>query len=74
MARDEPPGSGTLLIATLLLLGLAFAGSWIVVYVQPGSDPWAIVPWFLLTAALVIVVGLLLILRRGRGPDEDVRR
>jgi hypothetical protein len=66
MASYGPPESGTLLIATLLLLGLAFAGSWIVAYVQPGSDPWAIVPWFLAAAALIVVVGLIFILRRGR--------
>ena len=66
MPRSEPPEAGTLLIAALLLLLLAFAGSWIIAYVQPGSHPWEIVPWFLLAAALIIVVGLIVIIERAR--------
>ena len=47
MARSEPPEAGTLLIAALLLLLLAFAGTWIIAYVEPNTNPWRIVPWFL---------------------------
>jgi zinc transporter ZupT len=64
VARNDLPEAGTLLIAALLLLGLAFAGSWIVAYVQPESDPKVIVPWFLLAAAVIIVVGLIAIIAR----------
>ncbi|MEW6268880.1 MAG: hypothetical protein AB1689_06230 [Thermodesulfobacteriota bacterium] len=59
------PESGTLLIAALLVLALAFAGAWIVAYVQPGGNPWHIVPWFLLAAGVVIVVGLLAVIYGG---------
>lgn len=67
MAGDQLPESGTLLIAALLILGLAFAGSWIIAYVEPDSNPWAIVPWFLLAAGLLVAVAILLFIRRGRG-------
>ena len=72
MARYQPPEAGTLLIAALLLLGLAFTGSWIVAYVQPGGNPWDIAPWFLLAAALIVVVGLIIIIERARhGGSEE---
>ena len=66
MARDGTPEAGTLLIAALLLLLLAFAGNWIIAYVQPGRNPWAIVPWFLGAAGVIVVVGLIVIVVRGR--------
>jgi hypothetical protein len=64
MARNDLPEGGTLIIAALLLLGLAFAGSWIIAYVQPDSDPRLLVPWFLLGAALIVIVGLIGIIMR----------
>jgi hypothetical protein len=70
MARGNTPEAGTLLIAALLLLLLAFAGTWIINYVQPGRNPWAIVPYFLGGAAVIIVVGLLAIVVRGRRGDQ----
>jgi hypothetical protein len=66
MARGNTPEAGTLLIAALLLLLLGFAGMWIRAYVQPGQNPWAIVPYFLVAAAVVVVVGLLAIVLQGR--------
>lgn len=62
MPSYEPPERGTLLIAALLLLGLAFAGAWIIAYVQPEGEPGRIVPWFLVAAAAIVVVGLLAII------------
>lgn len=66
MAEKQAPEAGTLLIAALLLLVLAFAGSWIIAYVQPGRNPWELVPWFLGAAAAIVVVGLLVIVIQGR--------
>jgi hypothetical protein len=71
MPKPKLPENGTLLTAALLVLGLVFGASWINVYVQPGSDPWAIVPWFLGAAALIVVVGIAFAIRgqtRGRRP------
>ena len=62
----KPPEAGSLLIAALLLLVLGFAGSWIIEYVQPDAKPWALVPWFMGAAAVIIVVGLTLIVVQGR--------
>ena len=66
MARGDTPEAGTLLIAALLLLLLGFAGTWIIAYVEPGQNPWVIVPYFLTAAAVIVVVGLLAIIVRGR--------
>jgi hypothetical protein len=66
MPGVEPPERGTLLIAALLLLALAFAGSWIAVYVEPGSNPRALLPWFGAGAAVIIVWGLASYIRGGR--------
>jgi hypothetical protein len=64
----QPPESGTLVIAALLLLALVFAGEWIITYVQPGGHPAALFPWFLGAAAAILVVGFVIYLRRrGRG-------
>jgi hypothetical protein len=69
MAASEPPESSTLIIAALLILALAFAGSWIVAYVQPGGDPWRLLPWFGSAAAVILVVGLIVVLvRRTNAP------
>ncbi len=66
MADAEPPERGTLLIAALLLLALAFAGSWIAVYVEPGSNPKALLPWFGIGALVIIIWGLVNYLRPRR--------
>jgi len=39
---------------------------WIIAYVEPGRNPWAIVPWFLAAAGVIVVVGLVAIVVRGR--------
>jgi hypothetical protein len=62
----QPPESGTLVIAALLVLALVFAGEWIITYVQPGGHPAALFPWFLAAAAVILVVGFVIYLRRGR--------
>jgi hypothetical protein len=62
-----PAYGGTLIVAALLILALAFAGSWIVVYVRPGGDPWRLLPWFGAAAVGIIAVGLcVLLVRRGK--------
>lgn len=66
MASKQAPEAGTLLIAALLLLVLGFAGSWIIAYVQPDRNPWALVPWFTGAAGVIVVVGMILIVVRGR--------
>lgn len=69
MAASEPPESSTLIIAALLILALAFAGSWIITYVQPGGDPWRLLRWFGAAAAVILVVGLVVVLvRRNKAP------
>lgn len=66
MADENARSTGTMIIAALLILALAFAGLWIVYYVQPAHDPQVLYPWFGLAAALVIVVGLAAYLLGGR--------
>lgn len=66
MAEDNSPEWGTLVIAGLLLLALAFAGFWIVTYVKPDANPWSLLPWFGAAAVVIIVVGLLGYARPGR--------
>jgi hypothetical protein len=68
MARALP-AYGTLLIAGLLLLLLAFAGFWIDAAVMPGGKPWTAIPWFLSAAAAMIAAGVgyyIALTRRGR--------
>ncbi len=69
MATFEPPEKSTLIIAALLILALAFAGAWIITYVEPGGDPWGLLPWFGAAAAVILVVGLIVGLARGRGEN-----
>lgn len=64
MASGTPEG-GTLIIAALLILALAFAGYWILQYAQTGGPPNAIVPWFGVGAAVIVVAGLAAMLLRG---------
>jgi membrane protein DedA with SNARE-associated domain len=63
---DDGSRDGSPIIAALLLLALAFAGTWIFVYVKPDEDPWSIVPWFLGVAAVIVVAGLLVLIVRNR--------
>ena len=58
MQKDEPPEHGTLVIAALLLLAISFAGSWILAYVRPGTNPWSILPWFGVAAAIIVILGI----------------
>ena len=66
MPADKSSHEGSLVVAALIVLGLLFAGHWIVSYVQ-GTNPWAILPWYGLTAAIIIIFGILMISRRGGG-------
>jgi hypothetical protein len=58
MPNSGSPGAGTMIIIALLLLGLAFAGSWIVTAVTPGGDPYALIPWFGTAAGVIIALAL----------------
>ena len=72
MASGQAPETGTLVIAALLLLVLGFSGYWIIEYSNPdiGGAPWGLVKWFLVVAALIVVLGFLIFMRRGGGPDD----
>jgi hypothetical protein len=63
MLPQKSPSQGSLIVAALIVLGIVFAGHWIVSYVR-STDPWAIMPWYGVAAVLIIVVGNL---RRGSG-------
>jgi hypothetical protein len=56
--RDTPE-AGTLIIAALLILTLAFSGYWIAEYATSGDHPWAATRWFAVAAVVIVVVGLL---------------
>lgn len=59
MTRNRPPVGGTLIVASLLILAIAFAGVWIFEYVKPNSEkPWAILPWFAIAAGVIVLIGL----------------
>jgi len=60
-------GSGTLVIAALLTLGLVFAASWITYYVTPGGDPRSLWPWFGLAGTVSVGLAVASYVRRGRG-------
>lgn len=66
MADPQPPEQGTLVIAVMLLLALAFVGYWIATYARLQAPPWHLLPWFLLAEAAVGACGLLTGIRRGR--------
>jgi membrane protein implicated in regulation of membrane protease activity len=77
VARDGPPEYGTLIIAALLILALAFAGNWIIAYVQPGRSPRALLWWFGIAAIAIVVGGLAVYMRpwrRGQDDDGDANR
>lgn len=63
MPTEKSPGQGSLIVAALIVLGIVFAGHWIVSYVRT-ANPWALIPWYVVAAVLIIVVGNL---RRGSG-------
>ena len=63
MPPEKSPGQGSLIVAGLIVLGIVFAGHWIVSYVQ-STNPWAIIPWYGVAAVLIIAFGNL---RRGDG-------
>ena len=58
MIPEKSSGQGSLIVAGLIVLGILFAGHWIVSYVHT-TNPWAIVPWYGLAAVLIIVFGLI---------------
>ena len=65
MPADQSPREGSLIVAALIVLGIVFAGHWIISYVKH-TDPWAILPWYGIAVAAIIVFGIVTILRRGR--------
>jgi hypothetical protein len=66
MPNHQPFKDSTLVIAALLVLGLVFAGYWITTYVN-GGNPWALLPWFGIAAAVIIALGFFSLWRRGGG-------
>jgi len=56
MPPEKSPGQASLIVAGLIVLGIVFAGHWIVTYVQ-SSNPWAIIPWYGVAAVVIVVVG-----------------
>jgi len=56
MLPEKSPGQGSLIVAGLIVLGIVFAGHWIVSYVQ-STNPWSIIPWYGVAAVLIIVFG-----------------
>ncbi|MGH7785531.1 MAG: hypothetical protein ACRERC_01620 [Candidatus Binatia bacterium] len=66
MARGGPPELGTLIISALMLLTLGFAGNWIIDYSRTGGAPWSSVYWFAGVGAVIVFVGLVVGLTRGR--------
>ena len=67
MLPEKTPGQGSLIVAALIVLGIVFAGHWIINYVKT-SNPWAIIPWYGVAAVLIVVFGIVFgIVRRGGG-------
>ena len=69
MPPDKLPLEASFIVAALIVLGLVFAGHWIVSYVQNGK-PWVITPWYGGAAAIIIIIGLFTTLRRGGSKDK----
>lgn len=55
-AAEKPSRDGSFIVAALIVLGLVFAGPWIVTYVKH-SNPWALTAWCGVVAALIVVFG-----------------
>ena len=67
MPSYQPPETGTMVIAALLLEAIVFAGVWILSYAANTHPPWELLPWFGGAALVIIVLGLLLsLLPRGK--------
>lgn len=64
MADDNQPVGGTLIIASLLILAIGFAGYWIVEYASTGGPPWGLARNFGIAAVVIVIVGLALYWRR----------
>lgn len=60
------PEGGTLIVAALLILAIVFSGYWIISYVTPGDNPLNTLPWFGAAAAAIIIIGLAIVIVRGR--------
>ena len=76
MSRNRPPVGGTLIVASLLILAIAFAGVWISEYVRPSSNsyPWEILPWFALAAGAIVLIGLVATIIQRWGESRSDRR
>ena len=59
--------AGSMIIAALIVLGIVFAGAWITFYVDPARNPRVLFPWFGAAVAAIIVLGVLIAMRQGRG-------
>ena len=60
VAEDDPQKEGgTLLMAALLVLCLAFAGAWVVGYVSGDGRPWELVWYFAIAASGVVAAALI---------------
>jgi hypothetical protein len=59
-------GNGTLVIAALLTLGLAFSAFWILYYVTPGEDPRTLWPWFGAAVGVILALAFVYNVRQGR--------
>jgi FtsH-binding integral membrane protein len=66
MLPEKSPGQGSLIVAALIVLGIVFAGHWIISYVNT-SNPWSIIPWYGVAAVLIIVFGIVFGNLRRRG-------
>jgi hypothetical protein len=67
MLPEKSSGQGSLIVAALIVLGIVFAGHWIISYVKT-SNPWAIIPWYGVAAVLIVAFGIVSgIVRRGGG-------
>lgn len=63
----EPEGEySTVVVATVLILALGFAGYWIWAYAATGSPPWNLAGWFAGAAVLSVIGGFVLFQLRGR--------